>query len=81
MVFFQSGQNRIFRGLKGSWRTKPARQINDFDEFQDVVRSHMLLGVHRYINDLYSFYGSKADIDEDDDEPEWCLHGRATSSL
>ncbi len=50
------------RGLKGSWRTKPASEIQDFKDFQDILRAHMLLGVHRYFNDLYTFYGNKADI-------------------
>jgi pyruvate-formate lyase len=50
------------RGLKGSWRSKPAAEIEDFEDFQHILRSHMLLGVHRYINDLYQFYGNKADI-------------------
>jgi len=50
------------RGLKRSWRSKPVSEIKDFQDFQNVLRSHLLLGVHRYINDLFTFYGNKADI-------------------
>jgi|HubBroStandDraft_6_1064221.scaffolds.fasta_scaffold00142_11 pyruvate-formate lyase len=50
------------RGLKGSWRSKPASEIRDFEEFQEILRSHMLLAVHRYFQGLYGLYGSKADI-------------------
>lgn len=50
------------RGLKGSWRSKPASEIKDFKDFQSILQAHMLLGVHRYFNDLYTFYGNKADI-------------------
>jgi pyruvate-formate lyase len=50
------------RGMKASWRSKPAPEIENFEEFQTILRSHMLLSVHRYLHDLYRFYGNKADI-------------------
>jgi pyruvate-formate lyase len=50
------------RGLKGSWRSKPASEIEDFEDFRKILRSHMLLAVHRYLHDLYRFYGNKAEI-------------------
>jgi pyruvate-formate lyase len=50
------------RGKKSSWRSKPASEIATFDEFQNILRSHMMLSVHRYFNDLSTFYGNKADI-------------------
>lgn len=50
------------RGLKGSWRSRPASEIEDFEDFKKILRSHMLLAVHRYLHDLYRFYGNKAEI-------------------
>jgi pyruvate-formate lyase len=50
------------RGFKSSWRSKPASEFQSFEEFQDVLRSHILLGLHRYFNGLYVFYGNKAGI-------------------
>jgi pyruvate-formate lyase len=50
------------RGTKDSWRSKPAADIADFDEFLSILRSHMLLGCHRYIKNLTTFYGNHADI-------------------
>ena len=50
------------RGTKDSWRTKRAAEIATFDEFLDILRSHMMLGCHRYLRNLTTFYGNKANI-------------------
>jgi pyruvate-formate lyase len=50
------------RGWKDSWRSKPARDITDFAEFQSIVRRHMQLGCHRYVKNLTTFYGNKEAI-------------------
>lgn len=47
------------RGMKDSWRSKPAREIADFKEFQLILREHMQLGCHRYLGNLTTFYGNK----------------------
>lgn len=50
------------RGWKDSWRSKHSSQIDDFAEFQAIVREHMLLGCHRYLKNLTLNYGNKAPI-------------------
>ncbi|HZG52283.1 MAG TPA: pyruvate formate lyase family protein [Pyrinomonadaceae bacterium] len=50
------------RGTKDSWRSKPPAEIADLDEFLDILRSHMMLGCHRYLRNLTTFYGNKAGI-------------------
>jgi len=49
-------------GFKDSWRTPPASQIRDWDDFWSLLRKHILLGCHRYLNDLLKYYGNKATI-------------------
>ncbi|HZQ44643.1 MAG TPA: pyruvate formate lyase family protein [Acidobacteriaceae bacterium] len=50
------------RGFKASWRSKPAEQISSFAEFRAILREHMILSLHRYFHDLYTFYGNKEKI-------------------
>lgn len=50
------------RGTKDSWRSKPARDIRNYDEFCDILSEHMKLAVHRYLRNLTTFYGNKAPI-------------------
>ncbi|MCA1441979.1 pyruvate formate lyase family protein [Ensifer sp. IC4062] len=51
----------LLRGTKDSWRSKPAAEIADMDEFRTILRQHMQLGCHRYLNSLATFYGNKVD--------------------
>jgi pyruvate-formate lyase len=50
------------RGLKDSWRSKPARDIATFAEFKEILLAHMQLGCHRWLKDLTTFYGNKEGI-------------------
>ena len=50
------------RGNKESWRTPFAVQIEDFDAFRTILRSHLLLQCNRYVKNLFAFYGNKAAI-------------------
>jgi len=50
------------RGLKDSWRSIPATDIKNWDEFWDIMRQHLLLGCHRYLTGLLQNYGNKADV-------------------
>ena len=50
------------RGSKDSWRTPAAADIRSFDEFWDVLRRHILLGCHRYLNNLLALYGNKTAV-------------------
>jgi pyruvate-formate lyase len=50
------------RGTKDSWRSKPSGEIASFDEFLQILRSHMLLGCHRYLRNLTTFYGNKKSV-------------------
>lgn len=50
------------RGMKDSWRTKPARDIADFEDFCSILREHMKLACHRYLKNLTTFYGNKINI-------------------
>ena len=47
------------RGTKGSYRTPAARDIANFDDFLQILRSHILLSCHRYYASLLTFYGLK----------------------
>jgi len=50
------------RGFKESYRTKPASEIADFEEFLRILREHMMLACHRYLRNLITFYGNKTAI-------------------
>jgi len=50
------------RGLKESWRTKPAGQIGSWEDFWQILEQHIELGCHRYIRGLLSNYGNKANV-------------------
>lgn len=49
------------RGTKDSWRSKPAAEIADMEEFRAILREHLRLGIHRYFSSLTALYGNKAD--------------------
>ena len=58
-----AGSGPIFlRGSKDSWRSKSADDIETWEEFQTILRSHMLLSCHRYVRNLTTLYGNKANI-------------------
>ena len=42
--------------------TPAASDIRSFDEFWDILKQHILLSCHRYLNDLLTFYGNKAPV-------------------
>ncbi|WP_315823196.1 pyruvate formate lyase family protein [Paraflavitalea speifideaquila] len=50
------------RGMKGSWRTPPASDIKDFTQFWDILRSHIILGCHKFLHGILVQYGSKEDV-------------------
>jgi Pyruvate formate lyase-like len=50
------------RGSKDSWRSKPARDIADFEEFRSILVKHMRLSCHRYLKNLTTFYGNKESV-------------------
>lgn len=50
------------RGLKDSWRSRPAADIKAWDEFWAVLCGHIELGCHRYIRSLLLNYGNKSDV-------------------
>ncbi|UOQ75256.1 pyruvate formate lyase family protein [Hymenobacter cellulosilyticus] len=50
------------RGDKNSWRSKPAAEIESWEEFLAIMREHTLLSCHRYLNTLLATYGAKEAI-------------------
>jgi pyruvate-formate lyase len=50
------------RGIKDSWRTPPASDLADFNDFWEVMRRHLLLYCHRYLASLLALYGNKIDV-------------------
>jgi pyruvate-formate lyase len=50
------------RGMKDSWRTPSATDLDDFQAFREVMRRHLLLACHRYLASLLSLYGNKLDV-------------------
>jgi pyruvate-formate lyase len=59
--FFGAGPINL-RGMKDSWRSMPASEIEDWPAFWSIMRKHLLLSCHRYITSLLTFYGNKADV-------------------
>lgn len=50
------------RGAKGSFRTKPASDINTFEDFYAILEEHIWLGINRTLSGLLDAYGVKGGI-------------------
>lgn len=50
------------RGMKGSWRTPPAAGITSYAQFQEILRSHILMGCHKFLHGILVQYGIKEDV-------------------
>jgi pyruvate-formate lyase len=50
------------RGSKDSWRSPAANDIACFEEFLEILRTHLQLSCYRKLKDLTTFYGNKADV-------------------
>ncbi|MFI0848900.1 pyruvate formate lyase family protein [Mesorhizobium sp. IMUNJ 23232] len=50
------------RGLKDSWRSPPAPEIEDWPHFWAILVEHMKLGCHRYLRNLFLNYGNKTPV-------------------
>lgn len=50
------------RGMKGSWRTAPAAEIKNYDAFWKILRSHISLGCHKFLQGIFTQYGIKEDV-------------------
>lgn len=50
------------RGSKDSWRSPLASEIASFDEFLQILRTHLQLSCYRKLKDLTTFYGNKVGI-------------------
>ncbi|WP_298901461.1 pyruvate formate lyase family protein [uncultured Psychroserpens sp.] len=50
------------RGSKGSYRTKPAREITSFKQFYDIFLQHMEIGCHKFYNGILNQYGIKENV-------------------
>jgi pyruvate-formate lyase len=50
------------RGLKDSWRSRPASEIEDWPTFWRIMVEHMRLGCHRYLRNLLLNYGNKSPV-------------------
>lgn len=59
--FAFSGATNL-RGAKSSVRTKQAKDINSFEEFWDILETHLLLGCHKFFHGILTAYGSKEDV-------------------
>ncbi|GEP50930.1 dehydrogenase [Flavobacterium noncentrifugens] len=49
-------------GTKDSWRTEAAPDITSWDKFLKLIKEHMVLSCHRYINTLMLNYGNKVNV-------------------
>jgi pyruvate-formate lyase len=47
------------RGNNDGWRTPPAEEIHSFDELKAIMRKHLLLDCHRFLNNILNDYGGK----------------------
>ncbi len=59
---FGSSGSQNLRGSKGSFRTKPASDIQSFEEFYDLIESHIWLGINQRLSGLINAYGVKGGI-------------------
>ena len=47
------------RGSNDGWRTPPAEEIASFEELLAIMRKHILLDCHRFLNNILNDYGGK----------------------
>ncbi|MDB2439459.1 pyruvate formate lyase family protein [Hellea sp.] len=59
---FGSSGGVNLRGSKGSFRTKPASEIQSFEEFYAILEEHIWLGINRTLSGLINAYGIKGGI-------------------
>jgi pyruvate-formate lyase len=50
------------RGNNDGWRTPPAEEINSFEELTAIMRKHMLLDCHRFLNNILNDFGGKEEV-------------------
>ncbi|HKR02822.1 MAG TPA: pyruvate formate lyase family protein [Pyrinomonadaceae bacterium] len=50
------------RGSNDGWRTPPAEEIKSFDELRAIMKKHLLLDSHRFLNNILNDYGSKEEV-------------------
>ena len=50
------------RGSNDGWRTPPAEEIHSFDELRAIMKKHLLLDCHRFLNNILNDYGSKEEV-------------------
>lgn len=50
------------RGSNDGWRTPPAEEIKSFDELRSIMKKHLLLDSHRFLNNILNDYGSKEEV-------------------
>lgn len=58
---FGASGGTYLRGTKDSFRTPPAHQIKDFEQFWSILTMHIGAKSHQFIAGILSAYGSKSD--------------------
>jgi pyruvate-formate lyase len=59
---FRFSGGTYLRGMKGSFRTPPAREIRDFAHFYEILEDHLRLSVHRGLGGVLAAIGSKGEV-------------------
>ncbi len=50
------------RGMKGSWRSDPAAEIESMEALWSILADHVLLGCHRFLRGILRAYGCKESV-------------------
>jgi pyruvate-formate lyase len=56
---FGAAGGTYLRGVKSSWRTKPAAQIESFEDFWGVLDEHIAMKTHEFFAGVLAAYGEK----------------------
>jgi pyruvate-formate lyase len=59
---FGSAGPTFMRGMKGSYRTKDASELDSFESLYALLEEHIRLSVHRGFRNVLRAYGSKAKV-------------------
>lgn len=60
-TYAQSGPIHL-RGIKESWRSPPAQELESWDDFLLTLAHHTRLACHRYVHNLLMNYGNKVNV-------------------
>lgn len=50
------------RGSNDGWRTPPPEEIKSFDELRSIMKEHLQLDCHRFLNNILNDFGGKEEV-------------------